>query len=218
MKSTYIIIFFCFLLSVVNAQETSKDQKMTNTKIIPSPYLGITGGLQTTNFYDEQYGSSNFQVGFNLGLAYCIPISKRFNVEPQLIYSKKGGEMDYSSVLGAYDESVRYKLHYLELPVEISYLTNGNVDFIVGGYCSYLLDATFNVTNSWGTGYGELNYDSFEKYDFGVTGGIAFNFSYSKLSIKYSHGLNDVTKDNNPYKYLSNSKNQAISLTFTQYF
>ncbi len=219
MKSTYItVVVLCFLSSILKAQETMLNTTTIPTYTLPSPYLGIIGGIQTTSFYDEKYGSSNFQVGFNLGLTYCIPISKRFSFEPQLIYSKKGGEMDYSSLAYLYDESVRYRLHYLQLPLELSYQTNGVVDFIIGGYVSYLLDATFNVTDSGGTGYGELNYDQFEKNDFGIIGGIGFNFPISKLSIKYEMGLNDVTKNNSSYKYLTNSKNQGFSLTFTQYF
>jgi hypothetical protein len=90
--------------------------------------------------------------------------------------------------------------------------------FLFGGYGSTLLDATFNVTTPNAYGYGELSYGDFEKYDLGLIGGVAFNFPFSKLSIKYSYGFKDVLKNTDAYMYLKGARNDQISISFTRYF
>ena len=184
---------------------------------IHESHFGILGGLQLSSFHNEDVGDPGFQFGFHGGFTYSMPLSKGVSFEPQILYSKKGGEIDYA--YSAYNhESINYRLHYLEIPLQFNIHTRSILDFIIGGYGSYLIDATYNVDTNYGYAYGDLNYGDFEKYDYGLIGGLGFNLPFSKITIKYSHGLRDVLKNTESYPYLEGDQNNLISVSFTGYF
>ncbi|RKD92536.1 porin family protein [Mangrovibacterium diazotrophicum] len=218
MKRTTIILTLLLACLGLNAQVYIKTIQLPDQPNMPK--LGLVGGFQLSNFHSTEIGEPNVQGGFHFGLTYNLPISERISFEPQLIYSKKGGQIDYAQVayFYYYTGTLRYRLHYLETPILFNIHANKRLDFVIGGYTSYLADATFSLTTPVGYGYGELNYDDFEKFDFGMVGGIAFNFPFSKMTLKYSHGLQEVANANSAYLFLEGAQNQVFSVSFTRYF
>lgn len=218
MKRVTLIGIQLVLVLSLSAQNYQEPYLILSKK--QEPRLGITGGMQLANFHSTTLGDPNVQGGFHFGMTCQFPLTKLVSFEPQLMYSKKGGEIDYTQVayFYYYSGSLRYRLHYIEMPLQFNFHISQNVDLMVGGYASYLADATFNVTTAAGYGYGELNYGDFEKYDFGLSGGMAFNFLLSKLTLKYAHGLNEVARQNSAYIFLEGAKNSVFSISFTRYF
>ncbi|QGY44627.1 outer membrane beta-barrel protein [Maribellus comscasis] len=217
MKKIAFIIISVFTAFASSAQDyTNFGYKPVYS--IHTPKIGVVGGFHLSNFYNESVGDPNFQPGFHIGTSLLLPLSQNFSFEPQLLYSKKGGELDYAYDFYYNEQSVNYRLHYIEMPFLLNIHTRGITDFIIGGYGSYLLDATFSVTTAYSYGYGELNYGDFEKYDYGLVGGMAFNFPFSKLMFKYSCGFADVAKENTAYIYLKDARNHAFSVSFIRYF
>ncbi len=186
---------------------------------INSPKLGIIGGSQISTFHDQSYGDPDLTGGFHIGLTYNIPVLRNLSLEPQIIYIKKGAKIDYNNSPYFYDYygSLRYKLHYLEMPLQLNIRTRSIMDFFIGGYASYLLNAQFDINTTVGYSYGDLNNEDFEEYDYGVSGGIAFNFVFTKLSLKYSRGLKDIAKSNSAYTLLTEAKNSIFSISLTAY-
>jgi len=215
MKKVIICAFLLIPFMGLKAQELKRNYRPVYS--IHEPHFGILGGIQASSFHGTDDSDPGFQFDFHLGFAYSMPVSKAVSFEPQFLYSRKGGEIDYA--YSAYNhESVNYRLHYLELPLQFNIHTKSIFDFIIGGYGSYLIDATFNVETNRAYGYGELDYGDFEKHDYGLIGGIGFNFPFSKVSIKYSHGLRDVLENAESYPYLEGAQNNEISLSFTGFF
>ncbi|WP_158869584.1 porin family protein [Maribellus comscasis] len=209
---------FILSLSVLGSGAQHLTERFRPVYSVHTPKFGIVGGPQFSNFHDEAVGSPNALFGFHFGLAYSMPVSKRISFEPQLVYSKKGGAVDYAhAAYYYYDGTLRYRLHYLEMPLLFNIHTKNILDFVVGGYVDYLADATFNVATPLGYGYGELDYGDFEKLDFGLTGGLAFNFPFRKITLKYSYGFNKVANDNSAYVFLEGAKNSTFSISFTRY-
>lgn len=217
MKKIVFVMLSALTFFVAKAQQQPEYYYKSVYDIHTSKF-GIVGGFHISNFHDESVGDPNFQPGFHFGASLNVPLSKNFSMEPQLLYSKKGGEIDYPYHFYYNEQSVRYRLHYIEMPLLLNIHTRGITDFIVGGYGSYLLDATFSVTTNYTYSYGELNYGDFEKYDYGIIGGMAFNFSFNKVIFKYSYGFADVAKENTAYVYLENARNHQFSLSFVHYF
>ena len=216
MKKIVFVILSVLTFFVSKAQQ--QPEYYNPVYNIHTSKFGIAGGFHISNFHDESVGAPNFQPGFHMGISMLLPLSQSFSLEPQLLYSKKGGEIDYAYNFYYNEQSVRYRLHYLEMPILFNIHTRGITDFIIGGYGSYLVDATFSVTTNYAYGYGELNYGDFEKYDYGLVGGMAFNFPFSKVMFKYSYGLANVAKENSAYVYLENARNHVFSLSFVRYF
>ena len=217
-KATIILMQLLFVLSLNAQNREIFSGGLSGNKNVPK--IGITGGMQLGNFHSGEVGDPNVQAGLNLGFTCNVPVSNRISIEPQLIYSRKGGEIDYThaAYFYYYNGSMRYRLHYLEMPLLFNIHASSTFDFILGGYAGYLADATFHLSTPLGYGYGELNYGDFEKFDYGLTGGIAFNFPLSKIAFKYSYGFGEVANENSAYIFLEGAKNNVFSISFTGYF
>ncbi|WP_130857957.1 porin family protein [Olivibacter jilunii] len=216
MKKITLLILLMVASVAVKCQVREKNGYSIPVYSIHEPHLGFTFGIQGTSLYNTQSVDADFRLGYHLGISYSLPLSKKVSFEPQLLYSKKGAEID--ELIDRYTyRSVNYKLHYLELPLKLNIHTKSIVDFVAGGYFSFLMDANYNVGTNYYYGVGELDYDKFNKMDLGLTGGIAFNLPFSKLSINYSHGFGKVIDNAGYYSYLNGARNQAIALSLTYY-
>ncbi|WP_318342834.1 porin family protein [Flagellimonas baculiformis] len=182
---------------------------------IHEPHFGITFGPQATGFHNESY-DSEFQFGFFIGGSLSLPLNKIVSIEPQLLYSRKGGKGDYL-INDFYEGSVRFKLHYVETPILINIHTKSFIDIIIGGDTGFLLDSNFDYSMHYHYGYGELVNDEFEKMDFGLIGGIGINMPNGKIVFKYNYGLADVAKEGNAYLFLEGAKNQSFSFSYIGY-
>jgi hypothetical protein len=214
MRQFLILTLLCGVFAGLQAQVPEPRPWSVPVYSIHEPHFGIVGGTQASSFYNSAVGDPGFQFGFHAGLTFCMPLGRIISFEPQFLYSRKGGELDYANTVYAY-RSVNYRLHYLEVPLQWNIHTRSIVDLIVGGYAGYLIDATFNVETAYAYGYGELNYDNFEKCDYGLIGGIGFNLPFSKISIKYSHGFSDVVDNPTTLPYLEGARNNSIMLSFS---
>lgn len=212
MNKIIVVAIFTVAICNVNAQDKWGYYPVFN---IHEPHLGITFGPQATGFHSGSY-DSEFQFGFFMGGSFSLPLGKRFSLEPQLVYSRKGGKGDYFTN-NFYEGSVRFKLHYLETPLLLNIHTKSIVDVIIGGYAGFLVDTNFDYGTQYYYGYGELDNGQFEKIDLGVIGGIGINMPNGKIVLKYSHGLSDVAKDGNAYLFLEGARNQGFSFSYIGY-
>jgi len=207
-----LLLAFAAITFGVNAQENPGYYPIYS---IHNPHFGITFGPQVTSFHNDPY-DSEFQFGFFIGGSLSLPLSKRIGLEPQLLYSRKGGKGDYY-INNYYDGTIRFKLQYIETPLLLNIHTRSVVDIVLGGYVGFLLDTNFDYSTPYYYGYGELDNDQFEKMDFGLIGGIGINLPHGKIVFKYNHGLSDVAKEGNAYLFLEGAKNHGFSFSYIGY-
>lgn len=209
------IVVFAILIVSIYSVKAQNNLGYYPVFSIHDPHFGITFGPQATGFHSDLY-DSEFQFGFFVGGSFSLPLGKRFSLEPQLLYSRKGGKGEYF-INNFYEGSVQYKLHYLETPLLFNIHTKSFVDVIIGGYAGFLLDTNFDYSTHYYYGYGELDNDEFEKVDFGLIGGIGINMPNGKIVFKYNYGLSDVAKEGNAYLFLEGAKNQSFSFSYIGY-
>lgn len=211
---TLLIIPFLTLQAQEPVQEPATESEVVHQG--SKARFGLIAGVQLTTFQPDAVGNPSSQGGYLAGFTYRMPITRGISLEPQVFYSKKGGEIDeYSS--DYYDGAVNFRLHYLEGPVLLNFRTGKVLDFVAGAYGGYLIDATYSIDSRWGYGVGELDYGDFEKYDYGLIGGFGFNLPPAKFSVRYSHGMRDVLKDTSQYPELTDAKNQMVTFSLTVY-
>jgi hypothetical protein len=162
-----------------------------------------------------------FKGGFNAGVYAEILISENFYLQPELMYSLKGVRFDdnfdfkgefagyYADVIGDY--TYKQSLHYLDLPVFAKYKSKGGFMLFGGPYIAYLIsgkgeliiDAHY-TTNVFGfplSGGQEierpgLETENFKKIDFGIAGGIGYEFSFGLgINARYVKGLINISED-----------------------
>lgn len=157
---------------------------------------------------------------WKLGVGMDAPISRRWSVEPSLMYAARGAKFDgyygWEQILPA---TFTNRLHYLQLPVTFNYhiFIGKNAALILkaGGYAAYGLSgkAGVKVDNtdyqetfrgnlfSSGCDYNGMAYDksnnllhssAFHRFDAGIVTGIDFRYKRFIFGIDSNLGLTTV--------------------------
>lgn len=181
-----------------------------------SPKFGIKGGVNITNLYvDDDVSDENMKVGFNAGFFAKLPVTRGFSIQPELLYSSKGAKETYDNfILG--EGEYRFNLNYIELPVLAVFNLAKNFNLHVGPYVSYLAGVNIKDLNKdEGTidEVAELDADNFNRFDYGVAGGLGIDISNFTIGARYNYGLKEIGKSGSVSgELLKDSKNSAISL------
>lgn len=204
------VIFLTVTATSVSAQvqQTSSESGLT-------PKIGVKGGVNLTNLYVDEVDDENMKAGLNLGLFAKIPVTRGFSIQPEILYSNKGAKVAYNNTLigGEY----RFNLNYLEVPVlgVVNVAKNFNVHF--GGYAAYLTNVNIKAEDN-GSSNEELvsfDEDDFNRFDYGLVGGIGFDVKGVTLGARYNYGLNQVGEKSDAFisnTVLRNAKNSGITL------
>jgi hypothetical protein len=116
-------------------------------------------------------------------------------------------------VLGS--NEYRFNLNYVEVPVLAVINLSKNFNLHAGGYAAYLAQANIKREEEDGPNdqIADLNEDNFNRFDYGLVGGLGVDINAITVGARYNYGLREVGKaDNFGSQALKNSKNSAISL------
>jgi Outer membrane protein beta-barrel domain len=200
---------FFLLFTTVKAQ-----QQQTSAESNMATKFGIKGGLNLTNLHSNDFADNNLKAGFNAGIFSKIPVTPGFSIQPELLYSVKGNKSDYSNFLEGSGE-YRFNLGYVELPLLAVVNLSKNFSIHGGGYAAYLAYADIKDVNNNGNinGITDLNENNFNRWDFGLAGGVAFDIENFTLGARYNYGLSDIGKSGNlSSSVLGNAKNNGLSI------
>ena len=203
---TTMAIAFC---TVASAQE-----QQTTTENSLSPKIGIKGGVNLSNLYVDDVKDENMKVGINIGLFSKIPMTRGFSIQPELLYSNKGSKLTYDNIIAGEGE-YRFNLNYVELPVLAVVNLTKNINIHAGPYVSFLTSANVKDLKSDGTEnkVTDLKADNFNRFDYGLAGGIGFDFQNFTLGARYNYGLGEIGKSGTLSGELTkDSKNSNVSL------
>lgn len=171
---------------------------------------GVKAGMNVSNLYINDVHDENARIGFNGGFYGQILSSETFAIQPELLYSTKGSEADYTGFFS--NQKVRFNLNYLDLPVLAVFKLGPSAEIQAGGYGSFLLNANITYSGSFNNGTDELDRDHFKSYDYGLVGGFGLNFGAVQIGARYNYGLVRLAKTNSARNYLGDSKNSVAQL------
>jgi hypothetical protein len=103
----------------------------------------------------------------------------------------------------------------VELPLLAVVNLAKNFSIHGGGYAAYLTNADIKDVNSNGTiqGITDLNANDFNRWDFGLAGGAAFDIENFTIGARYNYGLTDIGKSGNATNtFLGNAKNNGLTI------
>ncbi|MEO7977724.1 porin family protein [Flavobacterium sp.] len=172
--------------------------------------FGIKGGLNMSNLYTDDADDENVLFGFNAGAYATLPVSDFVAIQPELLFTTRGSELEYNNVLA--QGNVKLKLNYIELPLLVRVNITKNFNIHAGGYASYMVSAK-------STGDGDFEFedqydtDDFNKFDAGLAGGIGVDFSPLSVGLRYNYGLTTIVKDGDDSSDLKNS-NLSLYLSY----
>lgn len=157
--------------------------------------VGVRGGFSFSNLYTKDVDDKNMLTGLTAGIFIEAPISNNVAFQPEFNFTMKGAELQYNNVFA--QGKTKFGLSYLEVPVLIkaNILPVLNVHF--GPYIAYLVDARITNEDPNGTVNFEQTYneDDFNRFDYGLSGGVGLDFGPFGLGARYNYGLRTIGKE-----------------------
>lgn len=157
--------------------------------------VGVRGGFSFSNLYTKDVDDKNMLTGLTAGIFIEAPISNNVAFQPEFNFTMKGAELQYNNVFA--QGKTKFGLSYLEVPVLIkaNILPVLNVHF--GPYIAYLVDARITNEDPNGTINFEQTYneDDFNRFDYGLSGGVGLDFGPFGLGARYNYGLRTIGKE-----------------------
>lgn len=204
-----VLLGICMFAFTVNGfsqeQEASDEVGMT-------PKFGIKGGINLSNLYVNDVSDENMKVAGNVGIYGKIPLTRGLSLQPELLYSSKGAKENYNNFIQGSGE-YRFNLNYIELPLllTVNVVRNFNVHF--GGYAAYLASANVkNVRDGNIQGVTDLNAENFNRFDYGLVGGLGVDVDNFTIGARYNYGLRNIGQSGTLAGDLTkDSKNSTVS-------
>lgn len=172
--------------------------------------MGVKGGLNATNIYQNDINDENARFGFNLGLYGQILSSEVFAIQPELLYSTKGAKWDYTG--GGFNQSIDLNINYLDLPVLAVFKLGKTAEIHAGPYVGYLLSAKVKYDGDLANGTDDIDRDDLNTVDYGLVGGLGLNFGAMQVGARYNYGLAKIANSNAAKDVLGDSKNSNAQL------
>jgi hypothetical protein len=127
-----LLIISLLLSTLLSAQEKTTHPLQANDL---SYVFGLKGGLSFSNMYLESEQSqfregNNTRTGICLGLVYHKPLSRRWALQPELVYASQGYRANWGDSIWVFSEQVRHG--YFNLPLLVQYVSASGFSVYTG--------------------------------------------------------------------------------------
>ncbi len=147
--------------------------------------FGIKGGANFTNMSSDGFEDTNSRTGFHVGLLAEIPVSDRFSVQPEVLYSTQGTEAD--GWLG----DGEYQIDYVQVPLIAKFYVVDGLAIEAGPSFNFKVEEEYDVED------GPVNFESDSDYasSFEFGGGLGLSYKFNNgffLNGRYTQGFTNV--------------------------
>lgn len=171
--------------------------------------FGVKGGLNLTNWAGGDVEGTSSLVGFHVGGFAEIKIIDKLAIQPELLFSTQGTQVDGNALTGDWD----IKTNYINIPVLAKYYIVDKFSVEAGPQLGFLVSAKVD---------GEDVKDSFKTVDFGFNLGAGYHFTENiSVNLRYTIGLSPLADDadiDNEGDYYDSAKNSVLALSFAYKF
>ena len=155
--------------------------------------FGIKGGLNYSNLVpsdsDLEYGE--YILGFHFGVFGAFELTEKLSLRPEVLYSKKGFNLELSTVPQTIE--IKRRFHYLSVPLLMEFSPLERLSFLAGPEFGYLIAARQDADLPT---FSEDIDEMYDRFDFGLSGGINVRITEKIQSeIRYIHGFSDLTNE-----------------------
>ena len=149
--------------------------------------FGAKGGISFSNVTGDAFSDfhdESARTAFHLGLLAEVPVSERFSIQPEVLYSAQG----YDVVRIDDGEDIERRLDYISVPVLAKFYLIDGFSLEAGPQFSYL------VENEVGMGDDDiaLDDDSLNKFDFSLGLGASWKITNFFVYGRYNVGLTEI--------------------------
>lgn len=168
-------------------------------------HAGGTAALLRGNDVGITDDATDRSLGLTLGLYKSIPLGAGFAVQPEVMYTQKGGELTFDEMIDeetSAEFDLTFNVDYVEVPVALTYTIPTNSRYMpmlyAGPYVSMVTrrNATLDVEEA------NLSIDGdefFKRFDYGAVFGADLGFRLTRriatVGVRYDLGIADIAKD-----------------------
>lgn len=183
------LLLFIVAMAMIGLNQTFSQEIM----------FGAKAGINFANIVGDDADDVSMTTKFHFGVVAEIPLSDKFSVQPELIYSAQGGKFEetFSESGFTYNEEDTYKFNYLNLPIMAKYYFANGFSLEVGPQIGFLLSAKVDYDYSEtfeGETYSESGEedikDDLKSIDFGLNFGLGYKLDNGlNFTARYNVGL-----------------------------
>jgi hypothetical protein len=187
----------------------------------PGPKFGVKGGLNFSQLYVDQPNAEdeNIKVGYHFGFFGKVPITDFLAFQPEVLYTNTGSKITYggsdlADILGIESGEVRFNLNYLQVPLALAFNV-GPLNVHAGPYAGYLVSTDVKDLKSAdlnSTEIKELDTDDFNRFDYGLMGGLAIDVAALTIGARYNYGLQEIGDSGLAGSLTNDSKNSVAQV------
>ena len=153
--------------------------------------FGIKGGVNFSHLNFKEFDSDS-RTGFHVGILAEIPLTQKFAVQPEILYSSQGAE---SFDGPSFDGPVlhEFDLDYIQVPITIKYYFLRNLALEAGPSFNFLVKEQITATYFYMpmTGTSSNKYGRF--FEFGSLLGLSYNLPGNfLLNTRFIFGITDA--------------------------
>ena len=186
-RITMLAISICFISAAASAQGF---------------HLGIKGGANISKIDGHSF-SDEFRWGYQLGAFSEINFSKKFGIEPEVLWSQTNTQTStqFSDIYHVSISDLKdVKLNYLSVPILLTYKPSKILSLQAGPQFSTLLNQDKSLLQN--------GQEAFKNGDLAILAGLQLNLGAFKIYGRYSWGISNINNIDDQ----DNWKNQAVQL------
>lgn len=182
--------------------------------------MGAKAGLNLATIGGDDTGDAKSRTSFHIGGLVEIPISEKFSVQPELLYSSQGATAkDSETFLGqTISFESKLKLDYINIPIMAKYYVIEGLAIEAGPQVGFLVSAKGEIEVTGG-GEAESEKEDIKEFyntlDFGVGLGASYRLDMGVFfGVRYNLGLANINKDSGNFKNQNNVFQISAGYTF----
>ncbi|HAT69653.1 MAG TPA: PorT family protein, partial [Flavobacteriaceae bacterium] len=164
---------------------------ITNLQAQDGVSFGAKGGVNFSTLTGDDVDDldeDNARTSFHVGAIVEIPISDRFSVQPEILYSGQGIKFEDEDFLGQGTEA-KIKLDYINVPVLAKFYLVEGFSIEAGPQFGFLVNDEFEIEDSNGDTIESEDLDA-ASFDLGAAVGLGYKFTNGLfLQGRYVFGL-----------------------------
>jgi hypothetical protein len=170
--------------------------------------LGVRFG-STLYKIDGQQFKDGFNFGYHLGGALEVMFSKKFGIQPEVLFNKSKTETagNLGTVAQGINLGVVTDLNYLSIPLLLNIRPSGGPLVIQAG-------PQFGIMMSSGNSLVQNGRDAFKSGDLSLLGGLQLNLAMIRVYGRYGIGLSNINDVSDQNKWKSQMAQLGVGINF----
>lgn len=150
-------------------------------------YFGVKGGVNFSTISGDGFSDFNDEsarTAYHLGLLAEVPVSDRFSIQPEVLYSAQG----FDIIRREDNADIEHQLDYITVPVLAKlYVTNG-WSFEAGPQVGFV------VNEEIGDGDNDIDFYDEDRKDLDMSLGLGTSFKFNNFFLygRYNAGLTNI--------------------------